>query len=178
MTVLAIDWSSPFHVEWQSLYDSAVTAVALYGFIIAATRFAGIRSLGQVNNFDWIVTIAMGAIMAGAIGTESITMWDGIVSIGTLMTVQHILTSITRRSEVAERIVKAEASVLVEDGEFLQSNLDRNRLTEGDVMSAVREAGYTDLKEVRYVHLEPSARLSVVGGNDRDRVRDRVGGPG
>ena len=175
-TLSAIDWSSPFHVEWQSLYDSAVTAVMLYGFIIAATRLAGVRSLGQVNNFDWIVTIAMGAIMAGAIGTESITVWDAMVSIGTLMTVQHILTHLTRRHELTSRLVKAEPSVLVEDGEFIHANLDQHRLTEGDIMSAVREAGYTDLSDIRCVHLEPSARLSVVG--DRGRVRKPIGETG
>ena len=178
MTVLAVDWSSPFHVEWQSLYDSAVTAVVLYGFIIFATRIAGVRSLGQVNNFDWIVTIAMGAIMAGAIGTEAITVWDGIVSISTLMIVQHILTGLTRRSEFAERMVKAEPSILVENGKFIEPNLAQHRLTEGDVMSAVREAGYTELVEVQCVHLEPSARLSVVGRDNDEQVRDRVGGPG
>ena len=154
-------------LEWQSLYDSAVTAVVLYAFIIAATRLAGIRSLGQINNFDWIVTIAMGAIMAGAIGSEDITLWDGMASIAVLMAMQHLLTSFTRKSDALERVVKAEPTILVEEGEYVHANLDRHRLTEGDVLSAVREAGHTDLEHVRSVHLEPSARLSVVGEEGR-----------
>ena len=157
-----IDWMSPFALEWQSLYDSAVTAVVLYAFIIVATRLAGVRSLAQVNNFDWIVTIAMGAIMAGAIGSERITLWDGMASIGTLMLMQRMLTTLTRGSKAADRVVKADPVLLVEAGNFIEPNLDRHRLTEGDIMSAVREAGFSDLSEIRHVRLEPTARLSVV----------------
>ena len=172
----AIDWSAPFELELQSLYDSAVTAVALYIFVIAATRVAGVRSLGQVNNYDWIVTIAMGAIMAGAIGSEAITLWDAMVSIGTLMAVQKVLTRITRKSDLAKNIIKAEPTVLVRDGEFFEANLSSSGLTEGDIMSAVREAGFTELSDIRCVHLEPSARLSVVGTSDH--VRKPIGETG
>ena len=50
--------------SWHQLAAITVKAVLAYATVVAAIRICGNRSTSRMNNFDWIVTVAMGSIVA------------------------------------------------------------------------------------------------------------------
>ena len=60
-----MDISAIFYDGWKDLVRIVLAAPAIYFTIIVFIRLAGKRSTSQMNNFDWVVTVALGSI-AGA----------------------------------------------------------------------------------------------------------------
>ena len=71
-----------------------------------------------------------------------------------------ILLSIRWRP--ARRVAKSDAALLLEDGHFCDEQLERNRVTRGEVRQAVRASGAGDLSTIAAVVLETDGTFSVV----------------
>ena len=57
-----MDISAIYYDGWKDLVRIALAAPVIYFTIIAFIRLAGKRSTSQMNNFDWVVTVALGSI--------------------------------------------------------------------------------------------------------------------
>lgn len=163
-----------FFDGWGSLLSILISAPFVYVLVIVAVRIAGKRSMSQLNNFDWVVTVAMGAVAALSIVLASVTVLDAAVAIGTLLLLQIVTTYATSRSRRAEQIIKADAAFLVVDGQFLTDQLAAHRLSEGDIRSVLREGGYTSLSQIRWVVLEADARISIIPNSDKNLTADTL----
>ncbi|MGB7409348.1 MAG: DUF421 domain-containing protein, partial [Pontixanthobacter sp.] len=58
-------------------------AVALL-WVILLVRLNGLRSLSKMTNFDFVMTVAMGSLVAGA---SQATEWNDVAQVGAAMAV-------------------------------------------------------------------------------------------
>lgn len=161
-----IEWLSPFTGSWDSVYSTVVTAVLLYPFLILAIRVAGKRSVAQMNNFDWIVTVAIGSIIASAIGFEDVTIVDAVVSMTVLLCLQWMITRLVARHERMEHWVKARPALLLHEGRMLRDVMLQERISEGEIYSALRDNGISDPADCYAVILESNAVMTVLRSSD------------
>jgi uncharacterized membrane protein YcaP (DUF421 family) len=68
-----------------------------------------------------------------------------------------------------ERFVKAEPSLLVRNSRLLPEAMRRSRVTEREVMAAVREAGVASLSDVAEAVLETDGSVTVVPASARSK---------
>ncbi|MEE2878503.1 MAG: YetF domain-containing protein, partial [Pseudomonadota bacterium] len=153
----------PILLDQQSdLVRAIVSAPVMYITIVLLIRISGKRSTSQMNNFDWIVTVAIGSLAASGIVLKGVTVLESIGGIATLLLLQWILTKSVLHSRFVSKLVKAEPVVLVEKGEFREAAMRKERVTKREVMSALREHGLVDPDEAQWVILETDASLSVI----------------
>ena len=163
-----IKWGGPFFDSLDSLYSTVVTAVVMYPVLIAAIRLNGKRSVSKMNNFDWIVTVAIGSLIGSAIGFESVTILDAVLAIAVLLIMQRAITGALARSQRLEDIVVACPGVLVLDGMVQEDCLHRERVSPSELMSAIRHAGLSGPEDCYAVVLESNAEITVI---PRDSAR-------
>ena len=156
-----------FFDNWQDLLQIAITAPVVYVFIILSVRVFGKRSTSQMNNFDWVVTVAIGSIAASGIMLKDVSLSETLLAIALLLSFQWLLTKAVKNYAPVGRFVKATPTLLVNDGTFIEENMHDERITQGEVMAAVRESGMINLDEVQFVILETDATFSVIGRTDR-----------
>ncbi len=159
-----------FFDGFNDLSRTLLSAPILYVAVILFVRISGKRSTSQMNNFDWVVTVAMGSLMASGILLKDITILESASAIGILLLLQWILTWTMIRSRFVSQMVRAEPTLLYHDDTFLSSAMRRERVSEYEVLSAVRENGIVDLASVESVILEANAALSVVQKSE-DKIR-------
>ena len=163
------------------LLRTVFAATILYAAVVLAVRIFGKRSTSQMNNFDWIVTVAIGSLMASGVLLANVTVLESAASIYTLLALQWVLTKIMTRSDAVTKAVKSEPTLLVHQGQILREAVKRERLTEAEIHAAVRQAGYSRVDEIRWVILETNSKLSVIGKDqprDDPTVLEHVGGAG
>ncbi|GGD83809.1 DUF421 domain-containing protein [Croceicoccus mobilis] len=153
--------------SWEPLIRIGITAPVLYLLIIVFIRISGKRSTSQMNNFDWIVTVALGSIAASTIILKDTTLVEGGFAIGLLLAMQYVLTSLVRRSDIVSSAVKATPTMLMDEGRFIDEAMRRERISRREVLAAVRKAGITDLDKVAWVTLENDASFSVISKDER-----------
>ena len=152
----------------EPLLRVLVSVPIMYVAVIAFVRLSGKRTTSQMNGFDWVVTVAMGSLVASGIVSRSVPLADALLAIALLLALQYALTRAVRRSDALAGFVKSEPRLLVSDGRFLPRAMAAERLTEGEVMSAVRGKGVASLDGVAAVVLETDATLSVIGRSSID----------
>lgn len=150
-----------FFDGWGNIVSIAITAPLVYLAIIAFIRLSGKRSTSQMNNFDWIVTVAMGSLVGSLLVIEDVTLAEAVFAIGLLMGLQYLFTLGAARFDWVERIIKSRPTLLF-DGDFHRSAMREERITESEISAAVRENGLNHLSDVRWVVLESDASFSVV----------------
>ena len=79
------------------------------------------------------------------------------------------ITALSVRLPAVERFVKGEPSLLVRDGRRLPEAMKRSRVTQGEVMAAIREAGIASLSDVAEAVLETDGSMTVVPAKDEAR---------
>ncbi len=151
-----------FYDSWRDLLQIAITVPIIYFFIIVAVRVAGKRSTSQMNNFDWIVTVAIGAIAGAGIMRKGSAIVETLLAIALLLLLQWLLTTAVRMNRPLQRLVKARPTLLVHEGEFIEESMRRERITRGEVLSALRVSGLTAVDQAKWVILEPDASMSVI----------------
>ncbi|MCR8826684.1 DUF421 domain-containing protein [Pseudosulfitobacter koreensis] len=156
-----------FFDGFGDLGRTLLSALILYVAVILFIRISGKRSTSQMNNFDWVVTVAMGSLMASGILLKDITILESASAIAVLLLMQWLLTFTMVRSAMVAKVVRAEPTLLYHDDRFLTNAMRRERVSEYEVLSAVRENGVVDLANVESVILEANAALSVLEKTDK-----------
>ena len=160
--------------------DNTWLDIALRGVLLSAAatiwivmliRINGLRSLSKMTNFDFVMTIALGSLLAGAAQASD---WQGfgqaMVAMLGLFIVQYGTARLRKASDTVEAAMQNAPVFLMRDGEFLEDALRATRVAKSDLVAKLREANVLDLKQVRAVVLETTGDVSVLHGDVLDEI--------
>jgi uncharacterized membrane protein YcaP (DUF421 family) len=153
---------SVFFNSWAGLGRTLVVGALAYAALVALLRVSGKRTLTKMNAFDLVVTVALGSTLATTLLSKDVALAEGILAFTTLIFLQFAITWLSVRSRRVSDLVKSEPSLLYFRGQFLPDALRHERVTEAEVLAAVRDRGVTDLEGVWAVVLETDGSVSVL----------------
>lgn len=131
-------------------------------FLIAGLRWMGKRQIGQMNVYDLVLVMALANAVQNAMTAGKGDLSVGLVSAGTLLVIGRALTALfVRRPDVEERLVGT-PTLIINDGHLVREHMQREQVTEEQVMTALREHELTDPSEAKLAVLEVDGSLSVV----------------
>ncbi|NNE61134.1 MAG: DUF421 domain-containing protein, partial [Woeseia sp.] len=97
-----------FYYNLDNLLRIMITAPIMYVAVVAFIRVSGKRTMAQMNNFDWIVTVAMGSLVASSIVFKDVTIIEVLLAMIVLLAFQVVVTKFTLKSERFSNIIKAQ----------------------------------------------------------------------
>ncbi len=148
-------------------------------WVVILVRLVGLRSFSKMTNFDFVMTVAVGSLLASA---GQATEWKGfaqiMLSMAALFLVQIVTARLRKSSDAVEDIMQNDPILLMRDGEIIQSALTETRVAESDLIAKLREANAIDMSKVKAVVLETTGDISVLHGDDvmDDRLIENVRG--
>ncbi|MGB7407394.1 MAG: YetF domain-containing protein [Pontixanthobacter sp.] len=152
--------------NWSNLAEITLSSILFFALIVVLTLVSGKRTTSQMNNFDWILTVAVGSLAASGILLETVAIVDAIMAILVIVACQYLLTWLAVRSDTVTKIIKDEPTLLVNKGEYIDEAMLRTRVTQAEINAALRENGLTKLEDANWVILETEGTLSVVPKQD------------
>ncbi|SFQ47333.1 DUF421 domain-containing protein [Hymenobacter arizonensis] len=151
-----------FFSNWTSLVRTIVIGTLAYASLILLLRISGKRTLSKMNAFDFVVTVAMGSVLATVLLNKSVPLLDGILAFGLLIGLQFAITWLAVRYKAVSQLVKAEPTLLVYQGQYQHKAMRTERVTEGEILAGLRERGISSLTEAAAVVLETDGTLNVL----------------
>jgi uncharacterized membrane protein YcaP (DUF421 family) len=151
-----------FFDSWMSLVRTGVVGGCAYVLLVLLLRVSGKRTLTKLNAFDLVVTVALGSTLATVLLSKDVALADGVLAFALLIFLQLAVTWLSVRSRWVSRLVKAEPRLVFHRGEFLPGALRAERITEGEVLQALRNQGVASPAEVAAVVLETDGSLSIL----------------
>ncbi len=155
----------------DTVLRGVILSAAATIWIVMLIRINGLRSLSKMTNFDFVMTIALGSLLAGAAQARD---WQGfgqaMVAMLGLFIVQYGTARLRKASDTVEAAMQNAPVFLMRDGEFLEDALRATRVARSDLVAKLREANVLDLKQVRAVVLETTGDVSVLHGDVLDEI--------
>jgi uncharacterized membrane protein YcaP (DUF421 family) len=150
--------------SWASLGRTIVVGGLGYAALVMMLRISGKRTLAKMNSFDLIVTVALGSTLASMLLTKNVALADGIVAFALLILLQFLITWLSVRTKAVRKLARATPQLLLYHGQLLDGPMRAERVTESEVLQAVRSQGMLSLSEVVAVVLETDGTFSVIQG--------------
>ncbi len=148
--------------------SAALTTVALL-WALLLVRVVGLRSFSKMTAFDFVTTIAIGSLLAGASTAAS---WSGffraVLAMMFLLIVQWALALARIKSDRLRDVIANTPVLLMENGRFCEEALRQTRVAREDVLAKIRTANALSLDNVQAVVLENTGDISVLHGERID----------
>lgn len=137
-----------------------LSSLLLLGYVIVLARTFGSRTFASFTSFDFLVNVAAGSLVASAILGDSIV--EAGLSLLVLVLAQWGLSAWGARSEAAQETFDNAPVVLVEHGQVREAAMRRSRVARATLHQNMRDAGVTELPDVKFAVLESGGTISIV----------------
>ncbi len=93
---------------------------------------------------------------------SGIPLLYGLFPVIMMICIEVIISFFAVKFPVIKKLFDFKPSFLIQNGNILEKQLLKNRLTLDELFSLLRLCGYYDISQVKYAILEPNGQLSVV----------------
>lgn len=138
-----------------------IRSIILYILVVLAVRLMGKRQLGELQPSELVITILISNIATLPLEDTDIPLLTGITPILVLVCLEVLISWITLRFPGLRKFISGSPKIIVTNGEIDREALTELRLSEADVMSALRSQQVFDIKDVRQAVVETNGSISV-----------------
>ena len=142
--------------------DIAIRAVFLYLFLLFLMRVIGRRELSSLGPVDLVLLIVLGDAIQQGLTQDDYSLTGAVLAVGTIALLQVATSYVNFKFPRARAILDGEPLVIVQDGKFVKRNMDRERLTEADVVESARMESIGSIDEVAWAVIETSGQISFI----------------
>jgi len=142
--------------------DIVVRAIVLFGFMFLLTRIMGRRELGKLEPFDLILLIVLGDSIQQGLTQDDYSVTGAVIAVGTIALLQLTVSYSAWRFRWARSFLNGNPIVLVQDGEVIDRNLKRERITYEELVEQARGEQITSIKDVQWAVFEPGGTISFI----------------
>lgn len=139
---------------------------AVWAAVVLAMRLMGKRQLSQLQASELAVALLVSEVAVLPLQDPAIPLWRGFASLGALVLLELSASWLMLRWGGFRRAVCGRPAVVIQRGKLLQGEMRRLRLTAGDLLEQLRQAGVFSLEEVAWAVVETNGSLSVLTGGD------------
>lgn len=142
--------------------DIVLRAFVAFIVILFLTRIVGRRELSSLEPFDLILLITIGDLVQQGVTQNDFSVTGMILAIGTIGVLTVVFSYLPWRFQVLRPVLEGVPVILVEDGEVVEKNLSRQRMTQEEVASAARLQNIASLSQVKWAVLETGGQISFI----------------
>jgi uncharacterized membrane protein YcaP (DUF421 family) len=142
--------------------DIVLRALAVYLFILVLTRSVGRRELSTLEPFDLILLVMIGDLVQQGVTQNDFSVTGSLLAVGTIGVLTVVFSYLPWRFQVLRPVLEGVPTILVENGDVVEKNLRRHRLTQEEIASAARVQNIAALSQVRWAVLETNGQISFI----------------
>jgi uncharacterized membrane protein YcaP (DUF421 family) len=109
-----------------------------------------------------ILLVVLGDLVQQGITQSDQSVTGTLIVISTITLLSVAVSWVSFRSRKVRLVTEGEPIVLVQDGEIIERNLRRERLTHGDLEEEARRQQVASVGDIRWAILEKEGTISVI----------------
>jgi uncharacterized membrane protein YcaP (DUF421 family) len=134
----------------------------IYLLVLIGVRLSGKREVGQMTPFDLTLLLLLSNSVQNAMTGPDTSLLGGAVAAATLLVLNYIVADVAGGSRRIRKLVEGEPSLLVHDGQVIQSHMARERVSMDELHRALREHGINSCDQVALAVLEVDGSISCL----------------
>ncbi len=145
--------------------DIVLRAAVAFLFILLLTRIVGRRELNTLEPFDLILLVTIGDLVQQGVTQNDFSVTGLMLAVGTIAVLTVLFSYLPWRFQVLRPVLEGEPVILIQDGDVIEKNLKRHRLTQDEVAAEARSQQIDSFDDVRWAVLETSGKISFIKKN-------------
>jgi uncharacterized membrane protein YcaP (DUF421 family) len=125
-------------------------------------RILGKKQISHLTFFDYVVGIVIGDIAATMAIEKNMKFIDGLIGLVVYTLLSLLIAYGAIKSFKFRDLVESSPSILVKNGQIMEKNLFKHKMTFDDLLNGLREKEAFKLSEVEMATLETNGQISVL----------------
>jgi uncharacterized membrane protein YcaP (DUF421 family) len=142
--------------------DLVLRALIISTIVFVVTRAVGKRELSSLEPFDLILLVVIGDLVQQGITQSDYSVTGAVVVILTVALVSVGASYLNFRVRRLRRLLEGEPVVLVEDGNLIDANTRRERITREEIEAECRQQQVESIDDIRWAVLETNGKISII----------------
>ncbi len=148
--------------EWRTVGFVAVSTLLVYVSAVTGMRMSERRTLAEMSAFDFVVAVALGAVVGRTATTAAPSYIQGLTAIATLVVVHRLVGWARIRSNRFRQTLDRPSVIVVDHGQVIGQAMRRAHLTDADLHAVLRQHRVARLDEIEVLVMEANGRFSVI----------------
>ncbi len=158
--IFAIDWQSMF-VPTESILEVLIRGTIMYLAMYFLLRIFR-RQSGSVGIADLLVIVVIADAAQNGMAGDSKSITEALILITTIVLWDFFFDWLGFKSVMFGRILEPKPLLMIENGKVLKMNLEKEFMSEDELMSQLRQQGLENADSVKKCYLESNGHFSVI----------------
>lgn len=159
-TLSQIDWQSVFRPSLH-IGEIILRGTIVYLFLFVLLRIVR-RGAGTIGLSDLVVVVLIADAAQNAMASEYKSITEGLILVTTIVFWDYFLDWLAYRFPAVRPLLRPAPSLLIKDGRIQRRNLEREMITEEELIEQLREHGVESVGEVKASYIEGDGHISVI----------------
>jgi len=142
--------------------DIVIRAAIVFAVVYALMRVVGRRELGSMEPFDLILLVVIGDFVQQGVTQQDMSVTGSLLAVATIGLLAVATSWLGFRFPRLRPVLEARPVVLVDNGNPVDRNLARERITLEELAAQARLQQIESLEKVRWAVLETSGTVSFI----------------
>ena len=147
-----------------------IRTVVLYFIILIVIRLMGKKEIGQMQPFEFVISIMIADIATGPLTETNISLMHGIIPIIGLFLSYMFISICNMKSVFLRGIICGKPKILINKGTIDEEALKKEKVTVNELQERLRVKDIFYIDDVEYAILETNGELSIILKPDRQNV--------
>ena len=154
--------SGAFFPGGHVLLQIVVRTGVIYLLVLIGVRLSGKREVGQMTPFDLTLLLLLSNSVQNAMTGPDTSLMGGAVAAGTLLILNYLVADLSGGNKRLRRLIQGQPSLLVHDGQVIESHMAREHVSMDELHRALREHGIKSCDQVALAVLEVDGSISCL----------------
>ncbi|HEX7026249.1 MAG TPA: YetF domain-containing protein [Gammaproteobacteria bacterium] len=165
-----IDWGGLF-IPTTPLLETFVRGTLVYLALFILLRVLTKRESSSVGVTDLLVLVLLADAAQNAMSGDYSSITDGVLLVAVIVFWSYFLDWLGYRYSFFDRLIKPSKLLLVKHGRMLKRNMEKELITEEELMSEVRKQGLKNLADIDEAYMEPNGTISIISEKQQSKSK-------
>jgi len=157
-----------YTLDWQRMFvpSNPILETIIRGSVMYLSLFCLLRvfrrQTGSIGPADLLVLLLIADAAQNGMADEYKSITEGVILVATIIGWEYFIDWLAYRVPLVAKFVEGEPVVLIQDGQVVDANLEKELITHDDLTSQLRQKGIDDPAVVSRCCLEGDGHISVI----------------
>lgn len=144
------------------LLQIALRTAVIYMVVLIGVRLSGKREVGQMTPFDLTLLLLLSNSVQNAMTGPDTSLIGGVAAACTLLLLNYLVADVSGANRRFRRFIQGQPSLLVHDGQVIESHMAKEHVSMDELQRALREHGISSCHDVALAVLEVDGSISCL----------------
>jgi uncharacterized membrane protein YcaP (DUF421 family) len=165
-----------FNIDWRSMFvpHESILAVLVRGTLMYLGMFILLRifrrQAGSVSIADLLLIVIIADAAQNGMAGDAKSVTEALALIGVIIFWDYFIDWLGFKSVLMSRLVEPQPLMLIKNGRLLRRNMEREMITEEELLGQLRQKGVESFDDVKQCCLESSGEFSVIRKDGEDVI--------